>query len=1055
MCKMKNVTYINAGAGSGKTYKLTEIVATSLLDKTYMPGQIIMTTFTRDAAAEFKERVYSKLYEEQMYEEAALLETAVIGTIDSMCQQFISDYWYLLGQSPEAQILTDSDFTYYQNQSLADIVTEEDQIFFNDYYEQIQPSKYGESKNDTNNDFWKNDLGKIIDLITTNHVKSLDECKDESLDLLKKVYQFNNSEVDFALLKKTLEEAIKADNNTGGESAAKTDRKNKMDDWIININAGKLTIAELFAIIKFFEKLPKKVSGKIESIEEALKSLNNIYHCKLLESYLTAYTTKIFELATEWFDTYQKYKKEHRLLRYSDLESQFLALLQREEFVSEMRKRFRVIFVDEFQDCNPIQIKIFNKLSEILEKSYWVGDPKQSIYAFRGTDMEAVAQITSSIPTEKDENRNEKQYLSNSYRSLPSLVCASNTIFTKVFSGDTIREKDIVLNTNQRAGEEQPGFDSLIHWHLIERGYNALAWKIKQLIDSGLKISDKENKLPRHIKCSDIAILSKSNNASAEIAESLRILGLPVNLDEPLKEKREIKLLFSVLSLIANRTDDLAKSIILTLTEKGYTLSRLIEDRVKFTQSRKNQEESGTWLDETTNPLLKTIDERRAFYNSLSVSGLIEIAVIELNLREYIGQMGNSQTRANNLERIVSEAHIYEQHCDQLGIGSTISGFLSYFNIKDESKSDNKKGLPTGDGITLCTYHGAKGLEWPIVILNDLDKCKDVIKSSFFGVNLLRESADYNSESLIYLTPPVVFGQTSIPEVYSTSIKETEQYRRIEQIDVNNNKNLLYVGFTRARDILITTSRQKNEMEWIKAVGLNPAVPSDCNATQIDLFGCDVSYPFFNVADLDIINVSELSNTKEYILDIREREAIEHSPLFVQPSTVSYDKIYSVVLKKDFQHTITIQPAYKSDSIGHCLHDIFCIYNKDSDIDSIVSSLVEGYGLKETFISHNEIITSIKNLHQYLETSYGAATCTYRELPFQHIKDGQIIRGNIDLLWEVPNGVVLIDYKTGESSAEKYGSQIDCYKEALTAAGKTVIESLIYNAVKGHVIELQ
>ena len=825
---MKNITYINAGAGSGKTYKLTEILTNCLSDKTYRPGQIIMTTFTRRAAAEFKERVYSKLYEKQMYEEAALLETAVIGTIDSMCQQFISDYWYLLGQSPETQIMTDSDFAYYQNQSLADIVTEEDQKFFNDYLKQINPLVYTGNKSDSNPNYWKEDLNKIIDFLTTNQVKSLEECKKESLKLLNTVYRFNNSEVDFSILKKTLDEAIIADKNSGGESKAKTDRFNLMNLWINHIKNSKLTLNELFAISRFWENFPKKAKPQIETLDQTLNILNNVFHCKALESYLTRYISKIFELAETWFDSYQKYRTEHRLLRYSDLEAQFLALLQKEEFAYEISQRFKVIFVDEFQDSNPIQIKIFNRLSDILDKSYWVGDPKQSIYAFRGTDMEAIAQITGTIPIIKDEKGNEKKYLDNSYRSLPKLVSASNTIFTKVFIEENISEKDIKLNENQRIGEVQENFESLVHWHFENKGYDYLAWKIRQLVDSAIKISDKESKLLRSINYSDISILSKENGTNIKIADSLRRYGLPVNLDEPLKDKKEIKLLFAVFSLIANKWDDLAKATILTLTKKDYTLSKVIEDRVVFMQNKGDEEATDLWLEDTTNPLLRKIDERRKFYNSLSVSGLIEIAIIELNIREYISQMGNTQSRTNNLERLIKEARNYEQHCDQLGIGSTISGFLSYYDAKDESKTDIKNGLPTGEGITLCTYHGAKGLEWPVVLLTELNKDKDVIQSNYFGVNMIRESIDYTSESLIYLLPSVVFGASSIPAVYTDMILQTEMYKRIEKRETNNKKNLLYVGFTRARDLLITTSQNNQVMDWLKTAGLNPANPKDC-----------------------------------------------------------------------------------------------------------------------------------------------------------------------------------------------------------------------------------
>ena len=78
---MKNITYISAGAGSGKTYKLTHILADSIKDKKVKPEQIIMATFTEKAASELKEKARASLYECGLYDEAIQLDQAMIGTV--------------------------------------------------------------------------------------------------------------------------------------------------------------------------------------------------------------------------------------------------------------------------------------------------------------------------------------------------------------------------------------------------------------------------------------------------------------------------------------------------------------------------------------------------------------------------------------------------------------------------------------------------------------------------------------------------------------------------------------------------------------------------------------------------------------------------------------------------------------------------------------------------------------------------------------------------------------------------------------------------------------
>ena len=95
---MKNVTYINAGAGSGKTYKLTETLTELIENKKVKPEEVILTTFTTKAANEFKEKAKEFLFKKCMFSEAVQLDHAMIGTVHSVCQRMIGKYWFVLGR---------------------------------------------------------------------------------------------------------------------------------------------------------------------------------------------------------------------------------------------------------------------------------------------------------------------------------------------------------------------------------------------------------------------------------------------------------------------------------------------------------------------------------------------------------------------------------------------------------------------------------------------------------------------------------------------------------------------------------------------------------------------------------------------------------------------------------------------------------------------------------------------------------------------------------------------------------------------------------------------
>ena len=121
---MKNVTYINAGAGSGKTYSLTNKLAEELSKNHVKPSQVILTTFTELAAAEFKEKAREQILKADNLEAAAQLDSAVIGTVHSMAYHFSQKFWYLLDYGAAIQTISENDDEFYMNQSLARIVQE-------------------------------------------------------------------------------------------------------------------------------------------------------------------------------------------------------------------------------------------------------------------------------------------------------------------------------------------------------------------------------------------------------------------------------------------------------------------------------------------------------------------------------------------------------------------------------------------------------------------------------------------------------------------------------------------------------------------------------------------------------------------------------------------------------------------------------------------------------------------------------------------------------------------------------------------------------------------
>ena len=167
---MKNTTFVSAGAGSGKTYSLTQEIARMVSKGKCQAEQIILTTFTEAAANELREKVRSTLYSKGLYEAAMNIDNAAIGTIHSIAYQFVSRYWYLLGNSANVSIMDTEGSKFCISQSLASLPSEADLEIFDKMCRSFNITQPQSSQFDFG--FWKSELKSIID-------KTVEMCIDE------------------------------------------------------------------------------------------------------------------------------------------------------------------------------------------------------------------------------------------------------------------------------------------------------------------------------------------------------------------------------------------------------------------------------------------------------------------------------------------------------------------------------------------------------------------------------------------------------------------------------------------------------------------------------------------------------------------------------------------------------------------------------------------------------------------------------------------------------------------------------------------------------------
>ena len=1046
---MKNVTYINASAGSGKTYTLTHTLADLISDQKVKPEQVIMTTFTVKAASEMKEEAKKVLYEKGLFEEASRLDQAMIGTIHSVANALINKYWFFLGLSPDMGVMAEEDTQFYTSQSLSDLPTQEELKTLHAFCENFDIQyKYGVGKRGVNYDYWKEDILRVITYTTNYELGSYERSIKESLDYIR---QFVRPNIKSDFTKEELTAILNAQ-----KRYAETQRESKKkQDILAEIRSMRRGLSD--PTIGWYKRLAKLLNAWTSCAPEAedmRDRLAELWHWPLVYQKQEAYIRLLFDLAARWKDRYTNYKKEKNLLDYNDMEKYMRDLLTDEELSKEISMDYRYLFVDEYQDCSPIQVKIFDKLSELMEHSYWVGDYKQAIYGFRGSDITLTKAVVDRIATGQNGCEMAKP-LDTSYRSLPDIVKVCNETFKRTFA-DVLDEKSITLKEHR---ENKEGITSLRYWDLSSQEDVGLPHHIAHLIQQG-------------VKPSDIAVLGRANAPLNEMAGVLTDnFGIPASRENlPVSQMAATPLVLALLALVASEKDSLAKAQIAILTEQDFGTKELIESKLLF------DAEEGTKDKDFLNdvPLVKRLLELRPMLKQQSVAALVETMIIELDLYNVVKKIGRVSESQSCLNTIIRTAYTYEQHCVQMNLPATVNGFMDYLTVIDP--------VGTGDanGVQLHTYHSSKGLQWKYVILTSLRERMDdpakCVKQSIYGIHFNyseQPSAETPYPEVYIRVMPFVYGSgnTKVPEDIQEDIEKSELYKKVKSDSLSECNRLLYVGMTRPQDVMILAlekpAKNNHELQWLQDVGLDCVQPQD----NSDLLGVGMHF----IDETLTPDEGEQINSYHYMADNEkmktrripyQQELCEADRKYLSPSS-QWEKGH---VEKDYKICDSLKRGTlvgrTMADVGNCIHQIYCGIEQNIDNEAYYKDLIASYGLSTYLIDYEGIRTAWEELVAWLTEEYGSATHIYHERPFSHLKDGQVFTGSIDLVWQTEEGDILIDFKTcplghkhilneeSDHYAGWYAGQLDAYTDALEAAGEKVIKRYIYYPVSGMLCEI-
>ena len=1043
-----NIRFISAGAGSGKTYRLTEILSERLTDAAdaARPEAVIATTFTRKAAGELVDRVRQQLIANQKYRLANSMGQALIGTVNSVCGQLLVRYAFEAGLSPQLEVLAEAEQPVLFGQALEQAMTRDDIRVMNALAQRLGMTE------------WQQEIRKVVDLARANDVSAadLETHAQQSLDELMAFFPAPVEEDLDGPLETALRTAIDDIDENGDTTKTTRDYLVLLRSIAHQISQGRIQWSDW---VKLSTKQPAKRS---QSSAQPVRDIAARFEQHLgLHTDIRAWTQQLFALAARALTTYQGLKTERGLMDFVDQEHQVLRLLDLPEVSDSIAQELDLLLVDEFQDTSPIQLALFLKLAALAKECIWVGDIKQAIYGFRGTDPDLMNAVINKlegegIPTD---------ILPYSWRSRPPLVEFVNALFVPAFSG-YLNEAQVKLTSRR---DETLAHPPLRFWMLEgsneDKRATDLAEGVVNLLGQGLQVVDKQTGKRRPLLPGDVAILSRMNDKAVKYAAALTDRGIAVTLEQPgLLALPEIHLALACLRRLADAGDTLASAEIIAL-KTTQAPEAWLENRLEYLaegNGSRNWGIDGTFQE----PALVALEAMRPRLEFLSPSEVLDEALVAGDVRRDAKAWGPTKGRTSqrlaNLETLCGLAADYEEYCQAQRISATVAGFLLWLYDLADEKLDKKGMDGQMDAVRVLTHHGAKGLEWPVVISADLETGT---RGGLWGLSVLsdNETVDINAplanRRLRYWPWPFAGMRKGI-EV-ADRIDESPAGQADMQKQTAEAVRLLYVSFTRARDYLILPMQAKAKTRpWLDTLGADWLNPQEDALTLPDrqLVSCK----------LEVLESPQelipLEPDSEQTWFPETKTIIEKLPAHIRPSMLPAAASATIGRQLEVGPRLLLQGNPDTEILGKALHNIFAadlITPNHADRASMAAGVLENHALT-AHVAVNDVLACAARFYQCLNENFKPLVI-HCEWPVTMILDnGQRMIGWIDALIETEEGWIIIDHKSfpgrrseWDRKALSYSGQLDAYRQAVErVTDQPVISQWIHYSVGGGLVEV-
>lgn len=978
---------LKAGAGTGKTKVITERFLNILENGNLSAGrefdEVLAITFTNKASDEMRGRILKELStrknEDKFKNLYKYFSKANIYTIHGFCTNIIKENPLIAKVDPNFEV-SDERMSNLLLKESVDLVLEKE-------IENEDLIEFLIKREDVNLTSLSKDLSFLYKDIRNNGYRI------EDLKKYHKDYVDSIELGDFSKLFEFLDEYEKVVTGT------KFKKLIKSDEYIDFVNNPSLDYLQNIS-----DSLGTGKSPEQESLREKINR-EILFLSQGLELTIEKYYILVFNLLEKIEEVYIKKKKEKSLLDYSDL--QFIAL----DVIKKVDNyNYKYIMIDEFQDTDRLQVEIFTYLSNLSKGKaniFVVGDPKQSIYGFRGSNLEEYYNFTDKIK----ESKGKELVMKENYRSSPSLIESFNEIFKNLLKKDYDP-----LVASAKFSEE-----NILNIEVIrsdEFGIEIKDEKKKEAVFVANKVLDLIN---RGENPSEIAILFRRKAYISLFEEELLKLNIRVNnTAQDFVGKREIKDILIFLKAISNKRDFLSllsylRSPIVGLNDNSIVIIAKYFNREEYYI----EDEYLKLLDENEEDLF-----RDGFNKLLKIKKLKPLLSLKdfikesIKISDYyeIAGMLYGLSASKNLDKLLNLAEDFENK-----ISANLFEFIEYLEESEVNVEEEE------NAVNLLTIHKSKGLEFENVIIAEMDNSFNIkSKNNFFEYSNIGLGIKFND----------------INSKYNLISNEKKEKSLEEEI------RMFYVATTRAKKRLILSlvNIEENKIynntyydlflkSNFKNVIISPMEIRESNGINKILLSDDFINTKEKFKEKSIIRNNYINKTKKvryysatsYMAFKRSKE--EYFRKYILGEDIINPSNYAVESK-------ILDPIIRGN-IVHAYAEL-----NPKNIDEFIRNSLRNYGVLESIENINLLKEQFKNYELSLKEEVIG-----REVEFYYPITNGVIHGVIDQIRrDEDDNISIIDFKTSYNSDEElrkyYYPQLQIYTLAFEKiSGKKVKEA--------------